>query len=271
MAINVNTVYQTVLYILNKEQRGYMTPDEFNHFAQQVQLEIFEKYTEDLNLQGRVPQTEIDYANRIKNTQEKLSHFKSTFAPQYVNTGDPTTSFFTTPSNLYRIGNVTFRDFMANPAAPSTFNFINDYIEVQPLDRHEFNLISRSKLTTPTRKFPCYLLESNNIFIKPLDINAGTTSEGNGSILVDYIRTPLPPVWGYYVGSQGQYIYATNYVPPGSNLIPSTGSVNFELDVSEQSEVIIRILQYAGIAIRDPQIVQIATQKVESDEIMEKQ
>ena len=30
MAINVNTVYTTVLTILNKEQRGYLTPDEFN-------------------------------------------------------------------------------------------------------------------------------------------------------------------------------------------------------------------------------------------------
>ena len=41
MAINVNTVYQTVLLILNKEQRGYMTPTEFNSVATQVQLEIF--------------------------------------------------------------------------------------------------------------------------------------------------------------------------------------------------------------------------------------
>ena len=30
MAINANTVYTTVLSILNKEQRGYLTPDEFN-------------------------------------------------------------------------------------------------------------------------------------------------------------------------------------------------------------------------------------------------
>ena len=49
MAINVDTVYKTVLLILNKEQRGYMTPDEFNKIGQQVQLEIFEKYFEDLN------------------------------------------------------------------------------------------------------------------------------------------------------------------------------------------------------------------------------
>ena len=41
--INVNTVYTTVLSIMNKEQRGYLTPDEFNKIATQVQLEMFEK------------------------------------------------------------------------------------------------------------------------------------------------------------------------------------------------------------------------------------
>ena len=47
MAINVNTVYTTVLSILIKEQRGYLTPDEFNKIGTQVQLEIFEKFYED--------------------------------------------------------------------------------------------------------------------------------------------------------------------------------------------------------------------------------
>jgi len=44
MAINVNTVYKTVLLILNQQQRGYMTPDEFNKVADQAQLNIFESY-----------------------------------------------------------------------------------------------------------------------------------------------------------------------------------------------------------------------------------
>ena len=58
MAINVDTVYKTVLLILNKEQRGYVTPNEFNKIATQVQLEIFEKYFEDLNQQLRVPEND---------------------------------------------------------------------------------------------------------------------------------------------------------------------------------------------------------------------
>ena len=44
MAIDVNEVYKTVLLIINKEQRGYITPDEFNKISTQVQLEIFEKF-----------------------------------------------------------------------------------------------------------------------------------------------------------------------------------------------------------------------------------
>ncbi len=49
MAINVNQVYKTVLSILNKEQRGYLTPYEFNNIARQVQLEILEKLFYDYN------------------------------------------------------------------------------------------------------------------------------------------------------------------------------------------------------------------------------
>ena len=72
MAINVNTVYQTVLLILNKEQRGYMTPVEFNKIGGQVQLEIFEKYAEDMNQQLRVPQVDLDYSDRQINIDEKF-------------------------------------------------------------------------------------------------------------------------------------------------------------------------------------------------------
>jgi len=63
MAINVDKVYKTVLLIINKEQRGYLTPDEFNKIATQVQLEIFESYFETLNQQMRLPQNESEYGD----------------------------------------------------------------------------------------------------------------------------------------------------------------------------------------------------------------
>lgn len=88
MAINVNTVYNTVLSILNKEQRGYITPDEFNKLATQVQLDVFESYFEDMNQQLRVPQTTNEYANRQKNVDDCISIFKTIASPNLVGVGN---------------------------------------------------------------------------------------------------------------------------------------------------------------------------------------
>ena len=48
MNINIDTVYQRVLAIANKEQRGYITPQEFNLFANHAQMDIFEQYFYDM-------------------------------------------------------------------------------------------------------------------------------------------------------------------------------------------------------------------------------
>ena len=56
--VNIDTVYQTVQALANKEQRGYITPQEFNLFANQAQLDIFEQYFYDLNAQvGNRPES----------------------------------------------------------------------------------------------------------------------------------------------------------------------------------------------------------------------
>ena len=153
MAINVNTVYQTVLMILNKEQRGYMTPTEFNTVATQVQLEIFEKYFDDLNQQLRIPQADTDYADRQENIDEKMAIFKTFGVPIYKALGaEPNTnlSYWDLPVQdsysetvvFYRLGTVLYN---------------NDKI-VQRLDRSDFYYVDRSKsvsythLTLPTNR-----------------------------------------------------------------------------------------------------------------------
>ena len=103
MAVNVNEVYRTVLIILNKEQRGYMTPEEFNKIGSQVQKEIFERYFEDLNQLIRVPQTDLDYSDRIESLDEKMSIFKTETQAVYNSTDKK----FTLPPLTHIIGSVT--------------------------------------------------------------------------------------------------------------------------------------------------------------------
>jgi len=40
----INSVYNTVLNIVAKERNGFITPEEFNSFAKQSQLELFLQY-----------------------------------------------------------------------------------------------------------------------------------------------------------------------------------------------------------------------------------
>jgi len=77
MAVNVDIVYKTVLLILNQQQRGYITPDEFNKFGTQVQRTMFEGYASDLNQQYRLPQNDTEYGNRIKNVDQMLEPFQT--------------------------------------------------------------------------------------------------------------------------------------------------------------------------------------------------
>ena len=47
--ISIDTVYQTVLALANKEQRGYISPQEFNLYANHAQMEVLEQYFYDLS------------------------------------------------------------------------------------------------------------------------------------------------------------------------------------------------------------------------------
>ena len=76
MAVSVNTVYQRVLAIANKEQRGYITPQEFNLFANQAQMDIFEQYFYDINQFNRAPGNDTEYSNMLDLLNEKIATFQ---------------------------------------------------------------------------------------------------------------------------------------------------------------------------------------------------
>jgi len=77
MAVSVDTVYQRVLAIANKEQRGYITPQEFNLLANQAQMEIFEQYFYDINQFEKVRGNSTEYSDMVNLLEEKLSIFKA--------------------------------------------------------------------------------------------------------------------------------------------------------------------------------------------------
>ena len=238
MAINVDTVYKTVLLILNKEQRGYMTPEEFNKTATQVQLEIFEKYFEDLNQLNRTRQDGSDYSDRLAYLDQKISIFKVTGQSTQAEGEEAQTNprVEQLPENLHVLGSVT-----------------SNGIEVQRVSKNEYYNLAKSDLTTPNINFPVYVLQGSQIRAY------GTTDR----LEIDYIKKPVNPQWNYRLGNINQFLYNG----PGAADNPS---VFFELHASEQTEIILKILIYAGVIVKDPGVVQVAASQVQKMETNQK-
>jgi len=98
----INSVRNTVLSILNKNNYGYISPSDFNLFAKQAQLEIFEdyfsKYNDIINMQN-VRRSGSEYGDELKAIEEamevfsRVSHLTRSggsnyFLPSIVTTGD---------------------------------------------------------------------------------------------------------------------------------------------------------------------------------------
>ena len=96
--VNIDTVYQKVLAIANKEQRGYITPQEFNLFADQAQMDIFEQYFYDINQFNRISGNDTEYADMLTLLEEKIAIFKNIKLLEY------SSPYFKKPRELYRLG-----------------------------------------------------------------------------------------------------------------------------------------------------------------------
>ena len=296
MSVNINTVYQRVLAIANKEQRGYITPQEFNLFANQAQMDIYEQYFYDINQFSRAPGNDTEYSNMIDFINEKVAIFQKYQQSVSVNTS----SIGTLPSDLYRLGTVMY----TGGTYPIELDEVsqNDVLDLEksPLTRATLNRPYFTRQTKTTIKvFPSSLASSTAL------VNGGTSAttalvvdgqSGNRDIAVGDTVTGTGvsgTVTVSTVTDQNNLVLSSNQSIPdnvtltftpsikcnyvdkpttasfdyvvvnGEPLYNSTNSVDFELHESEETELVLKILEISGIAIKDPLLYQQAAQEVE--------
>ena len=232
--VKIDTVYQTVLALANKEQRGYITPQEFNLFANQAQIEIFEQYFFDLYQFKRMPQNHNESTNPVDFIDEKLDLFRvRAFLSSDVglDTGDNNDSTFDLPENHYRTISVNRRN---NSGSGATV--------CQRVEWNNYHYLSQAPLLVPHDSRPVYVVyqgSGNRILTNP--------SSPNG-VEVFYIRKLNNVNWGYMLQDNNALWN------------PNT-SADFELHPSEQNKLVLKILKLAGISIKDAEISQLATQQ----------
>jgi hypothetical protein len=322
MAISVNKVYRTVLSIMNKEGRGFLTPDQFNRIGRQVQLDLLERAFFDYNRATNKEKANItnnEYGNIPKNIKEKIDIFSkeaelvivnknalkpgldvrigragavpptsvtagvySNLATTSTGSGTGLTVTVVTTGNDFSVSTILVtnggtgyatNDVITIPQASMT-GASSDYtfpvlstdivignidlpsdlyrvinlsrldrsVNFEQVEKSEYTYINSSKLTKPSKDYPVYYRGNEGIKISP-------TSLINETITFDYIKMPLDPYWGYTTSSNAGYQYA------------SSSSRDFEIHQSDEVNLVVKILGYAGVIIKDPSIVQAASQE----------
>ena len=222
--ILVDTVYQKVLALANKEQRGYITPQDFNLFANQAQLEIFEQYFYDVNGARKVQGNDTVYADIDDMLEEKMQVFETT---EGVGTyaAAPGNGLFL-PNNFYRVHRVEAQAAKGVGVACEILN-TKDFRDC----------MSSGPLLAPSNIRPVTNIRNNIIRC------IGSDNLPLTPFVIIYFRIPARVNWTYVViNKQAMYNAGT-----------TTG--NFELHPSEENQLVNKILRLAGISNEQPEVM----------------
>jgi len=236
MAVSIDRVYQRVLTLANKEQRGYIPPQEFNLLANHAQMEIFEQYFYDVKQLGRIQGNNDEYSDPLQILDEKISIFERERDGFWIQSNMPQVTIGRRiPEEIYRIG---------------TLQISTRQVEI--LNSKDFDMARKSALTGASVNRPLariigdvlQVITSNNSFLT-------STSGWN----IRYVEAPRKAEWAYVVIND-KPLYNDNI------------SVDFELHPSEETELVYRILKFAGINLKAQEVVQVG-QTLEQTQIQQ--
>ena len=227
MAISIDTVYQRVLALANKEQRGYITPQEFNLFANQAQQEIFEQYFYDLNKASKDLGNETFYSDVDDMLEQKMQLFENVDGINLISgyTGAGNSNIKKLPDYVYRVHRIEYNNVNCEILSTKDFN----------------DCRSGGYLTKPSKSRPVVNIRNNTI---------RCIGQWNFEVMptgIFYFRRPEIVQWGYFVvNDKALHDSSTNK------------TTNFELHPSEETELVYKILKFAGLSMRRDDVVRSA-------------
>ena len=237
MAISVDTIYQRVLALANKEQRGYITPQEYNLLANHAQMAIFESYFYDKNQRNRIEDArsiEVDETDISELLDRKLAPFQSYEAVTSGHTFPSVVTISSVGYDVFQTGVVLLGD---EPCQ-----------KVSMFEAQRFKKSTRHMAVTDNQA-PFYTdnrVSGRDIVVYAGGIDGSDDNEETAGVTVECFRVPKTVAWGYVVVN-------------GKALYNSATSVNFELHRSEEDTLTNKILELAGVVMNKPALTQLVT------------
>jgi hypothetical protein len=234
----IDEVYKLVQTFANKEQRGYITPSEFNLLAQQAELELYNKRLK-IIIEKSQPKKAAGFYNETLSydvARQDLSAFLNTSSinvSQSASAGSP---------HLGAIGGLKTDYIEAIYTAVDEEHSIHTNIPVDIVEPKDVAHVLRSNLVKPSFEYPIALIgKSGENEVKKISV----FPEEISSILVYHYSYDNKPTYGY-VTIAGKPVF--NF------------STSIQLKISSRchGEVVVKILEYLGVTIREAEVVQYA-------------
>ena len=238
MAVNIDTVYQKVLILANKEQRGYITPQEFNLLADRAQNEIFENYFHGIRMAELKPKNQLNHADTVEMIEEKLHPF------HYDSNASTANSSLTLPNDQYLLIDITRAGNKMTQVNKSEIS----YTENNPLTKATLtrSVFVREDDQTVT----VYPTPSSSTYNIVTATGVSGLNNDTEQFEVNYYKKPGIAEWAYVVVNE-------------KALYNSNESTNFSLHASEEENLVSRILMLSGVVLKQPDIAQAGAQGIQ--------
>lgn len=223
--ISINRVRNTVLYLLNKNNRGAIGVAEFDAFCGLAQADLFENLFYRLNKHTNnqtKKYTNSEYADIVQNIQEQIDVFATYSTPSNFT--------YNAPNNVYSyVGN----DFYRTEGLTLITTATDKRKDVQEVHKgYELNIASKEATVT----YPIYTKIGLSYRVYP-------TVAAGYSLELFYIRTPKTPKWTYVLVG-GNPVYNAS----------ASDLQDFELSEVAFPLLVSKILSYAGVSVREADI-----------------
>ena len=235
--MTIDEIYRLVQTFANKEQRGFISPTDFNLLAKQAELELYNKRLSIVKEKSPIKKAQGIYGETLSPElakQDILSFFERKVLQTSGNIQYQT---FTSEESV-NIECDYIESIFINPSGDHNISTNTPVDIVEPKD---VNQILRSSLVKPSFDYPIALISKSatgkGIIVFP---------EGSSNIIVYcYYYGTTSPKWSY-VTISGKPVYN----PAASN--------NFKISSRCHGELVVKILEYLGVSIREAEVVQYA-------------
>ena len=230
---SVREVYNALNDLANKDERGFVTPTEFNSFAPIAQMNIFNKLFDELTAAENMRRRNLDPArdkSRIKQIKEDLGVFAKT------ETVTKTNGVFARPDDFARLINVkTGGDILLG---------VNNSVMADVIyDEEKLDRVLLSTLSAPTVSRPVVLM-SDDFEVFPTSVS---------KIKVRYYKQPegLDPTSNARTVSLPKFGFTLSN---GKEAYNASTSVDFELPEHYTSELVFELGKLVGVNLRDADV-----------------